>query len=65
MANIVAALVCIALGVFMLWQRRKYEGRDFSDEPLMPFYVKHLKFGGVILILLGLSLLVELLAYLL
>lgn len=66
MANIIAALVCFIMGMFMFYIRRMHLNKNDLDITvrLMRMYITHLKTGGIMCMLLGLSFLVDLLNYL-
>ncbi|OHX34395.1 hypothetical protein BJL95_17135 [Methylomonas sp. LWB] len=61
MTNFVFGIICILLGIYMLITERKYNNLK-NYHSILPKYKERLKKGGVVMIILGLSIWLEVLA---
>ncbi len=61
MGNIIFALICFIFGVYHFLLGRKYvnQGKD-PEGFFIPMYIKQLKRGGIIMILIGVAALLDL-----
>ncbi len=59
MSSMIFSLICVFLGIYMLFKQKTYTENDISSSKYLPMYIKNLRNGGIAMILLGLSILLD------